>query len=367
MWSRGGAILQQVRKHGGNLKEASELYQIPEEKLLDFSANINPLGPPPEVYEIIISNIKKISQYPDSRNIELKNNLAKHLDLSLNNLVMGNGASELIFLIINHLRPQNVWIPVPTFSEYEIATASIGANVLHLPLEGENLATFKLDKLKDLKKGDLMFICNPNNPTGQLYSTNLLTEVYRLTREKGAYLVIDESFLDFIEKSDQISYRKKVNDNPNLIILYSLTKFFAIPGLRLGAAISHPELTSQFEKIRDPWNINVFAQLAGIVALNNREYIKNTLGFFREEKHFLYNKLKEVKGITPFKPSANFILIKLSESNSSSQVCRALAREGILVRNCNTYPLLGEHYIRIAIKNRKDNLQLIEKLKAVIR
>jgi len=357
--------VEQIRKHGGNINEASEKYNIPEDSILDFSANINPFGPPPQVYEAIKNNIKKITQYPDSRNLELKKSLANHLNITKNNLMMGNGASELIFLIVNNLRPGNVWLPVPTFAEYQIASASIGANIFHLPLQ-EYFTKFDVNNLKKMKKGDLFFICNPNNPTGQLYAPVLLEEVFQITQKKEAFMVVDESFLDFIENKSEISYINKAINNQHLIILYSLTKFFAIPGLRLGAMIAHSTLISQFEKIRDPWNINVFAQIAGQVALKDEDYINETLSFFQQERDYLYNSLKRIKGLVSFKPSANYIFIKLLEPNTSTKIFEKLAQQGILVRNCNSYPLLGENYIRIAIRNRVDNLKLIEKLRTIL-
>jgi len=209
----------QIRKHGGNLKEASEIYNYSEEDFLDFSANINPLGPPPEVYAVIRDNLEKLTRYPDSRNVELRKALAKHLNISEKNILMGNGASE-------HLKPSNVWIPVPTFSEYEIASTSIGSRIVQLSLQGEDFSELNVDKLKEMQKGDLIFLCNPNNPTGQLYSPQLLKQICEITEEKGAYLVIDESFLDFIENNQELTFMGIAMERAHLIVLYSLTNFF---------------------------------------------------------------------------------------------------------------------------------------------
>ncbi|KJS80177.1 MAG: hypothetical protein JM58_19025 [Peptococcaceae bacterium BICA1-8] len=359
--------MQQIRKHGGNLKEVGELFAIDEKSLLDFSANINPLGPPEVVYDVIKNNLDKISQYPDSRNLELKKVLAEHLKIPFENITLGNGASELIFLITNHLRPQNVWIPVPTFSEYEIAAKSSQANIVRLPLKGENWNYFDLDKLNNLTKNDVVFLCNPNNPTGQLYSQQLLNEIFEICLKKEVYLVIDESFLDFLEDFEEISFIKKSRNYNNLIILYSLTKFFAIPGIRLGAMITNCSLINSFEKAKDPWNINIFAQLAGAKALKDKDYIKKTLDFYQIERDFLYNELMKISGLFPLKPSANYILIKLLDPNTSTNIYNALVIQSIIVRNCNSYPLLGEEYIRVAIKKREDNLLLINKLKIIIK
>ncbi|NMA01550.1 MAG: threonine-phosphate decarboxylase [Clostridia bacterium] len=357
----------QIRKHGGNLKEASEKYKIPVEKFIDFSANINPLGPPEGVFEVIKDNLEKITQYPDSRNLEIKKALAYYLNVDINSLILGNGASELIFLIVNNLRPKTAWLPVPTFSEYEIASRAAGANIIQVPLQGEKFNKFTIDQLEGLAKGDILFICNPNNPTGQLYDVKLLNHILQATNDTEAYLVIDESFLDFIKERKEVSFIEKIKEYPRLIILYSLTKFFAIPGLRLGAMIANPKLIEQFELGRDPWNVNIFAQLAGKVALEDKEFIEKTLDYFENEKKFFYTELQQIKGLIPYEPKANYIFIKLLEPNNSSEVCDLLARDGFLVRNLNTYPLLGENYIRVAIKTRKENLMLIHSLKKCIR
>ncbi|NLW23845.1 MAG: threonine-phosphate decarboxylase [Clostridia bacterium] len=358
--------MQYIRKHGGNLKEASEIYDFPVDKFLDFSANINPLGPPPIVYEIIKENLTEISRYPDSRNLELKKALAAHLHICQNNLILGNGASELIFLLVNCLRPTKVWIPNPTFGEYEVAARGVGAEIIRLPLGGENLNNFQLDQLESIKSGEMIFICNPNNPTGQLYNREFITSLIRFTEKKKAYLVIDESFLDFLVNNEELSWRNNICKHSHLIILYSLTKFFAIPGLRLGALLANEELISNLDKLRDPWNVNVFAQLAGVAALKDKNFIKESLKFFQEEKDFVYEKLIKIPGLHPFKPSANFIFIKLLTSITSTEICDILARQGILVRNCNSYPYLGEKYLRIAIKKREDNLKLIDSLKIIM-
>ena len=138
----------QIRKHGGNLKEASEKYKIPAEKFIDFSANINPLGPPKGVFEVIKDNLTKITQYPDSRNLEIKKALSNYLNVDINSLILGNGASELIFLVVNNLRPKTAWLPVPTFSEYEIASRAAGANIIQVPLQGDKFNKLTIDQLE---------------------------------------------------------------------------------------------------------------------------------------------------------------------------------------------------------------------------
>lgn len=357
--------MQQIRKHGGNIREISLKYKIPEEKILDFSANINPLGPPQNVIRKLGENLHLIARYPDSQSSELKITLANYLNIDKNTLVLGNGASELIFLIVNSLKPAKVWIPTPTFSEYELASLASGAQVVRLSLDKENFNKFNMQDLRDFGKNDLIFICNPNNPTGQLYERKFLLEIIELVNEKEGFIIIDESFLDFLEEREKITFLNKYLQFPKLIVLYSLTKFFTLPGVRLGALIAEPNLARKFDIARDPWNINVFAQIAGVEALQDKDFIQKSLDFFREERKYVYSRLQEMSGIKVFQPTANYVFIRL-EKMKASYLQDLLAQRGIMIRNCNTYPLLGENFIRIAIKKRKENIRLLDKLKAIL-
>jgi threonine-phosphate decarboxylase len=222
--------------HGGNINLASRKYNLPVHKLLDFSANINPLGPSPKSITAVMDNLSLINSYPDPDCRELKAVLASHLGVWEELLLMGNGAAELIYLLVRVLGVKKALIPVPTFSEYGLAVLSQGGEVLNVTLDEKNRFSLPLDHLvKSLDQVDLVFICNPNNPTGRLLDGKTVEYILDKAFSKGVMVLVDEAFMDFIPEKERFSVMKRVGDFPNLAVLYSLTKFFGIPGLRLGA------------------------------------------------------------------------------------------------------------------------------------
>ncbi len=349
------------RQHGGNLFKASQEYQ--KSQFLDFSANINPLGPPTSVLKAIEKNLSPlIANYPDPDCVQLKTTLAQYLQIHKKQILMGNGASELIFLLLKDLLPPKVFIPVPTFSEYTYAALACKAEIIQIPLLGEDFSVLHDNFLAEAGKGDLVIICNPNNPTGQLFEKNTLERILNKALQQGFYVLLDESFMDFVENKPVFSFIGELDKHPQLFILYSLTKFFALPGLRIGVLLGDPSKIERLEKGKDPWNVNALAQLAGTVALQDQEYIDKTFHYMQKAKKILYRDLQTIPGLKPFYPQANFIFCKLINGTSATELVQYLGNRGILVRNCNTYPLLGESYIRIAVKSLEHNEQLIRNL-----
>jgi threonine-phosphate decarboxylase len=349
------------RQHGGNLFKASQEYK--RSQFLDFSANINPLGPPTSVLKAVEKNLAPlIANYPDPDCVQLKTVLAHYLEVRKEHILVGNGASELIFLLLKDLLPKKVFIPVPTFSEYTNAALASKAKIVQVPLKGEDFSILNDDFLAEAGKGDLVIICNPNNPTGQLFSKSALAKILTKAHERGFYVLLDESFMDFVENKPQFSFVEELDKHPQLFILYSLTKFFALPGLRIGVLLGESQKIAELEGVKDPWNVNALAQIAGTVALQDREYMDKTFHYIQKAKKILYNDLQKIPGLKPFYPRANYIFCKLTNGSTSTELVQYLGKRGILVRNCNTYPLLGESYIRIAVKSLEHNEELIRNL-----
>lgn len=354
--------------HGGNVRKASEKYGIPEEDILDFSANINPLGPPEGVYRCLQSNWQQITRYPDPENKELRRALSLHLGVEMEQVLAGNGATEIIFLLIHALKPRRVMVTAPAFSEYARAAYSGGAEVVAYPLPEEE--GFNLDAtgiIKGLAGVDLLFLCNPHNPASNLVPPGALKEVLEHCRHKGTLLVVDESFLDFVEQRTEYTAVPYVTSCSHVLVLYSLTKFYALPGLRLGCAVAHRDLIARLEVCRDPWSVNRLAQLAGVAALEDSVFPHQSRRWLKEEKEFLFQKLKQVPGIRPLYPEVNFILVDLAGSGQgATEVTEKMARRGVLVRNCSSFEGLGDRYIRIAVKDRQANERLIQVLTEVL-
>ena len=284
------------------------------------------------------------------------------------NIILGNGAAEIIFILARLLNLKEALIPAPTFSEYEIATAGCGSRVRYFDLDRKQGFRPDADKLAhSLPGADIVFVCNPNNPTGCLMEAGDVMKIVRAGQKTNTLVVVDEAFLDFLPDKDRYSVVHEVVQNPNLFVLYSLTKFFAVPGLRLGAAIGSREIIERLDRAKDPWNVNTLAQAAGTASLMDKEYIRRTVDFISGEKEFLYQALSRVDGLRPYPPAANYILVDISGTGYTSGELRdILGRQGILIRDCSSYRNLGENYIRVAVRNREDNIKLIKAMQAGI-
>ncbi len=349
--------------HGGNLKFYSEYYNIPQNLLLDFSANINPLGPNEKLQEILRNNIVNIKDYPEPNSENLLKIAEKKFGLRKENFIFGNGATELLFLLLNYLKAKNVFIPAPSFSEYEIASKAAGSKVNYFNLT-KNFQNFDPSFLKKITPGDIVFICNPNNPTGTFFNKNILENIIFEVNKNKAYLFLDESFIDFIDYEKGYTLRDRIGEENNLFILYSLTKIYGIPGLRLGMLFGKPSIIKSLYKRKDPWNVNVFAQSAGEFLLQDNDFVVKTMNYFKKERDRMLRMLSEIPEIKIFIPSANFIFIQLINGSNVEELQEYLIKYNIIIRNCSNYPNLNNKYFRIAIKKSEENDFLCFKLKS---
>lgn len=348
--------------HGGNAKEISRKNKIEYDQILDFSANINPLGMPDSVRKAVIEGLDKIEKYPDITYFELKCAIGEFENIKKETLILGNGAAEVLFNVVRGINPQNTLILAPTFSEYEEATRAVKSNIIYYKLKEEKEFCIQEDILDYIdSKLNLIFICNPNNPTGVITSQDLLQKILAKAEKNEVMVVIDESFLDFIEEDlSMISY---INEYENLIIIKSLTKLFALPGIRIGYGIcSNLELNCKIENISPAWNINILAEIATKAGLKDKIYIEESINFIKNEKEYLYNELKEITGLKVYEPSVNFILLKtLTKVNLKHE----LLKNNILIRSCSNYKGLDNNYYRIAIKTHGENLKLINNIRNI--
>ncbi|HZK53079.1 MAG TPA: threonine-phosphate decarboxylase [Desulfosporosinus sp.] len=352
--------------HGGNILRAQKLYGLTT--FIDLSANINPFGPPAGVWTSIQQGMVDIVNYPDPESCTLRNALSKHLEIPTDSIMVGNGAGDLIFTIVQALKPKRVAIPLPTFSEYERAARSVGSGVSYIPLGAEGWAKFKQwdDGLwrEFLKDCDLLFLCSPHNPTGSVLAKDLFEQILRLTKEIGCRILFDESFLDFLPDEIRQSTRTYLEMNEHLMVLYSLTKFYSLPGLRLGTVFAHKLLLASFDQYRDPWSVNVLAQHAGIAALENLDFPDDVRQKLRESRALFYEKFKRCgfSNLRLWPTSVNFALIEVL-NHTSGELIQHLGRLGILVRDCASFIGLPGDFIRVAIKDIFVMQRLIEGLK----
>jgi len=343
-----------IKKHGGNVYKFSKENNIPINDILDFSANINPLGLPDGVRQAF-SDLDSIQNYPDPDYVELVNSIAEFEGISNEHIIVGNGGIECIFLVAEHLKLNKTLIPVPTFVEYERAYKRYG-DIQLMTVD----APFELDidkVLLDLKECDGVVICNPNNPTGYLTPRKDLLRL--LETEK--MIVVDEAFIDFTNDEENASMVSYINEYSNLVITKSLTKFFAIPGLRIGYLMtSNMKLLNSIRVSRMPWSINSVAAKAGSLVLKDKGFIDSTKEWIKEERPFMIAEMENL-GIEVFNTEGNYIFFK-----SIDDLDKKLSKYGIMIRSCSNYDGLESGYFRVAIKNREKNKILMNALKEIL-
>lgn len=351
--------------HGGNLERAMEKYDISSEEIIDFSANINPLGFSPKIREIIIKNLNQLSHYPDPECKEAKKEISHYFKIDYENIILGNGSTELIYLIVQTLKPKKVLIPIPTFYEYEKALNNYNASIKFYKLIEKQEFSISINEIISQLAGiDLVFLCNPNNPTGTfLHREEILILVKEIHRRK-IFLVLDEAFIDLHEEESFIKEVKKYN---YLIILRSLTKFFGLPGLRIGFGVGSSKLIKELEIQKIPWSVNYLAQIAAREVLKDEKLISKSRYFLLKEKEFFYQELSNIEGLKVYKPSSNFIFIKLLGNISSEKLQDQLGRKGILIRDCSNFRGLEKgKFIRVAVRTRKENIKLLKEIKSIL-
>lgn len=369
--------------HGGNIYRFAETSGIPERNIIDFSASINPLGVSKAVQIGIQRSVKSLPNYPDPDAKELALNLSRFCDVNPESIICSNGSTELIYLIARSLQPRSILVTEPTFSEYERACrVSSKSKVKSYRLKKESnfdidpggfIKAMKnmvnssgrmkvLDYAIPLAKGghqsavaSMAFICNPNNPTGRVINEADMLKIADAARSLRCCLVVDEAFIDFLP---EYSIIKEVDKNPYLIVIRSMTKFYAFSGLRLGYGVFPLRLVRLLQKIKEPWTVNTLAQRAGVIALNDLVYREKTFTVVRKEKQFMEKWFKKL-GIYYLPSSANYYLIRL---NNASEVIQSLRNKGILVRDCSNFIGLDRSYIRVAVKSRRENLKLLREL-----
>ena len=340
-------------EHGGNVYDSTG--QLSD--WLDMSANINPLGLSEAVKTAIVSNIDSLVHYPDPETQELKSAISTRYKIDYDKIIALNGAAEFFYLFFNFIKHKSVLIVVPSFSEYERAAIASGCEVKYFFTREENNFKVNFEQLikfvKD-KKIDCVVLANPNNPTGNIVDTEDVINLLNLNR----LVLIDESFIDFL--GDDYSMRKLLNKYKNLIVVQSLTKFFAIPGLRLGFAIANEDLIRSLELRKDVWNVNYLAQKAGVAALTDDHYIENTHKWIFKEKLNVADRLKKINNLKVFETKVNFVLIKFQTEQIAFKIMDKLKLNRILVRSCANFRGLDGSYIRMAIRHHNDNDKVID-------
>ena len=339
----GDKILEQY-EHGGQVYDAAGRLG----EWLDFSANINPLGLSEKILRTLNENLRGIVNYPDPNATELKRAICNRYGVSEKNLVVLNGAAEFFYLYLNVTRPKRIVIPVPSFCEYERAARAAGCDVEYFFTHAEENFSLDVEKIR----ADCVIIGRPNNPTGNFLAAEKILQLAEV-----ANVIVDESFIDFL---DAESVRKFVSEK--ISVVQSLTKIFAIPGLRLGFAVVEENFARRLNLAKDVWNVNFLAQKAGVAALEDEDFLRRTRAWLEVEKKFFVNRLSKLQGVEIFPPTANFILFRHEQAE---KILSELRREKILLRSCANFAGLDETYLRSAIRSREENLRLFNALEKI--
>ena len=347
--------------HGGNIYKLKRDNGI---EVLDYSSNINPLGVPSSFKKAVVENFESLEKYPDIDYIELRTSIGDYNNCHIDNVVVGNGATEVLFLYMKAVKAKKVLIIAPTFAEYERAARAAGRDVKFFPLSKD----FSLNEnmlLEFITDEDVVVMCNPNNPTGKFQNLEKIKKIADFLERKNKKLFIDEAFIEFVDDwKDKTAFLLK---HKNIFILRALTKFFALPGVRLGYGLTYDEsILDEIKNIREPWSVNGVAEIAGKTMLLDTLYIHETENWIKKEKLWFYEELCKIDNIEVTPTETNFILVKLLNDNAKS-FRKKMIENGVLVRDASNFMFLDESYIRLAIKDRKKNEQVLEALRRVLK
>ena len=347
--------------HGGNIYYYSRKYGIPERDILDFSASINPLGPPESALKALAQAVPSLVNYPDPDCTALREALSARMGVDGGSIVFGNGSTELIYLLPRALAPKKVLVTAPGFSDYERAARLAGCEVLYLTLREENRFEPDMDALRGALEGiGLFFLCNPNNPTGALLKKDAVREITGIASGMGVTTCVDEAFMDFVPGESVVG---EAAEQDGVAVLRNFTKFYAMPGLRLGYLVAGPGLAEKLRRAQEPWSVNTLAQAAAAAALSDAGFARASLRLMDAEREYLCRALSGLPGLEPFPASANFILVKL-KGIASAELAEALARRGILVRDCGNFRGLDGEFVRVAVRTRSEDERLVEALES---
>jgi len=356
--------------HGGNIYEASEKFGIDKKNILDYSANINPLGLPESMKEIIASSIENLVNYPDPYCNDLKAEISRYLNIGEENIIVGNGASEIIFLFFDTLHLRKVLMPAPTFSEYARAARGFNIEIDYFELREDESFRLNVDRLvSHMGNGvDALLLCNPNNPTSTLSAKEDILGLLEFARRNGIFVIIDEAFIELTVGSNENSMVEALAKFDNLFIIRAFTKVFAIPGLRLGYGLGSKTLIRKMWERKQPWSVNSLACSMGKLLAEESDYLARTRQWLEEETEWFYNELNRIPGLKVFKPQTNFVLIKILVDGFNSVKLRSeMAYKGILIRDAGNFMFLNDKFVRLAIKDRKSNVRLLSVLSETLK
>ena len=349
--------------HGANVDNMAKKFGKNENDIIDFSSNVNPhiisdLG------KYVLEGLEKSRSYPDINYTNLRNNISDYIKVDSELIIPGNGATEIIYLLMKSIK-RRLAILNPTFSEYGRGAKLNNLEIIDFHLKEENNFSIDLDEIqKNMDKFDSLFVCNPNNPNGKVKDLN---ELLDLMIENDKLLIVDETFMEFVGEEEKYSLINKIEQTPNLFILKAVTKFFGMPGLRLGYGVtSNKQIINNIYEYKEPWTINSFAENLSNYLFKDKEYINGSKDYYINERKCMLEELRKISRLKVYDTDTNFVLIKLDDDEANSLKLEVFEKYNILIRDASNFIGLDKSYIRVAIKSHNDNKVLIESLRKIL-
>ena len=345
--------------HGGNLRDEARLFRVDPARIRDFSSSINMLPSGSSSIDWLKDGVNKIHQYPDPEYSELRTALARIYNLRVANIVPANGSTELIYMIPRAIGSKSALIVSPSYADYNDSCRMAGVKVKRFFLKAPDNFEADMQKLFDMSKSfDTVIIGNPNNPTGTVIDRKLLLKM--INKNQRTMFVLDESFMDFVPEQSLLTSLRK-----NLIVIRSLTKFYGIPGVRIGFAATHSDTAKKMWEYKEPWSVNCMAESFVLnlaeAGFDRDKVIENN----KREIQYLAKNLSAIDGIKVFPAMANFLLIRL-RGQSAASLKAALMRNRILIRDCSNFVGLNKSYFRISARKRPDNKVLLKAMRQLL-
>lgn len=352
----------QRHTHGGNLHQLSAAAGVLDTQLVDFSANINPLGPPEWLRPLISANISDLAHYPDPDCTELITALAKANNLHPEQILVGNGATELLHLLPRALEVKKALIPVPSYADYEDPARLNGLEITLLPLSTTEQFRLDMDQLEAaLQPEQLVMLGQPNNPTGALCDAKQLRQL--VVRHPETLFVVDESFIDFTDGSQSL----RIDRPANVVIIQSMTKAYAIPGLRLGYAIANVEIVAKMRRLLPNWTVNSIAQKVGCRAIQDQDYLQHSRHFVSRQRDQLVRELRKISSLSVYAGTANFLLVRLDHDTlTAAELAEQTLKQGVAIRVCDNFQALDQRYFRVAVRTSSEQERLCDALRGIL-
>jgi threonine-phosphate decarboxylase len=358
--------------HGGNVYAAARELSCDVRNLLDFSASINPLGPSPHVWKAVAKARHLLRHYPDPECLELRQALARLWQCDVEQLVVGNGSMELIHALPYALKLRHLLLVQPTFAEYAASMARAGGRVTGVSAEHSEQYAQPIDRLLRMLRTratvahsyDGIMLCNPNSPTGQACDAVDMMELAQAAERRGMWLIVDESFADYCPERSLLPRKGLLS---RVIVLRSLTKFYALPGLRVGYAVADAPVVQLLRRHLPPWSVSALGQVAALAALQDRAHARRSLQFIKRERVRFSARLAVMPGCTVLPAYANYIFMELPRGWHAATMAARLRRDGLLIRDCSDMPGASARSIRVAVRSRRDNDRLLRTLAGALR